>query len=172
MKQYQGFTVIELLICLAIISIMAGMALPSLQNFIRSSAEKDAAYNILAALRLARNEAIVRNLEYQVAFDLDHKRMWLERGNLPDNSTSWSVVRTFESVHPSVDLATKYDCSHTGGDGTLSADNYIQFNPNGTCGSSGFANSRYICVLKGGTIQYRTGVPSSSTGRSCIDNGP
>lgn len=172
MKCARGFTLLEVVVCMGIVAIMFAVALPGLQGFKESSEQKKAARDVLAALRLARNSAITHNLEYQVAFDLDSCSYWLERGDLPSDSTSWTRVRELGSFAPGLKMATKSTCCCTAGDGDCStADNRIQFNPNGTCGSSGTANSRYICVMdSAGTLTYRSGVPSSTTGRAIIDH--
>ncbi|SHI49394.1 prepilin-type N-terminal cleavage/methylation domain-containing protein [Malonomonas rubra DSM 5091] len=170
MRGARGFTLLEVVVCLAVVSIMLGLALPQIRTLWDSAAEKEAARNVLAALRLARSQAITHNLEYQVAFDLDSRSFWLERGNLSKDSTEWNFVKELGAFSSGLGMATKKECNHTVGDGDFTtADNSIQFNPNGTCGSSGSANSRYICVQDetGGTA-YRTGVPSSITGRAII----
>jgi len=174
MKQVSGFTLLEVLVVVAIMGILLTMSVGPLKSLYASSAEKEAARNVLGALRLARSNAISQNLEYQVAFDLDSQTFWLERGNIPEGSTSWSRVREFDRFLPSLKMATGALCTNdaaSDGDGTSAADNMIQFNPSGTCGSSGTANARYICVMNNGVVQYRSGVPSSSTGRAVIDNG-
>ena len=155
---------------MAVMAIMFVMALPGLGAFTESSEQKEAARNVLAALRIARSSAITESLEYQVAFDLDSRCFWLERGDLASDSTTWSRVRGFGCFPSELRMATKKECDHISGDGDSStADNKIQFNPNGTCGSSGSANSRYICVQdRDNTTQYRSGVPSSITGRAII----
>lgn len=172
MKCARGFTLLEVIVCMGVVVLMFAIALPGLQDFKESSEQKKAARNVLAALRLARDSAITHNLEYQVAFDLDGCSYWLEKGNLPSDSTTWTRVREFDAFAPGLKMATKSACTWTTGDGDCStADNEIQFNPNGTCGSRGLATSRYICIMDAsGTLTYRSGVPSSTTGRAIIDS--
>ena len=172
MKWNQGFTLLEVLICVVLVAAMLAIALPEFGTFQRKEEQKKVARDVFVALRLARGYAVSQNLEYQVAFDLDSGRYWLEMGNLARNSTDWNRVREFGSFPPRLKMATKSECTWTAGDGDSStADNYIQFNPNGTCGSSGLANSRYICVLDEGMhATYRSGVPSSLTGRIIINS--
>ena len=170
MKHTSGFTLLELLIIVAIMGILLSFALPALQPMRENAAEKEAARNVLAALRIARSNAITQNVEYQVAFDLDTRSFWLEEGDLPSDSTVWIRVRDFGQFTSGLQMATKKECDHLTGDGTQgTADNIIQFNPNGTCGSSGVANARYICVMgNDGLRKFRTGIPSSITGRAII----
>lgn len=55
----QGFTLIELVITIAIIAIIAAMAAPSMQRQIRQAKTNDAANIIEAALKDARTQAMI-----------------------------------------------------------------------------------------------------------------
>ena len=170
-KCAQGFTLLELIVVIAIIAILAAVGFPQLNVYRAEAAQKEAATRVFSALRLARSSAVSHNREYRVAFDLDSQRYWLEQGDAANNSSSWNSVKTLGQFSVGLIMATKADCSHTIGDGSsLTADNHIHFNPNGTCGSSGFANSRYVCVLDtAGGAKYRSGVPLTRLGRVKID---
>lgn len=49
MKAYKGFTLIELMIAVAIVAILAAIALPSYQNYVQKSARGNAQANLIAA---------------------------------------------------------------------------------------------------------------------------
>ena len=55
----QGFTLIELVITIAIIAIIAAMAAPNMQRQIRQAKTNDAANIIEAALKDARTQAMI-----------------------------------------------------------------------------------------------------------------
>jgi type IV fimbrial biogenesis protein FimT len=55
-----GFTLVELLIAIAIVAILASIATPSFRQFVSGQRIKTAAFDIMSALTLARSEAIKR----------------------------------------------------------------------------------------------------------------
>ncbi len=57
----RGFTLVELMITLLIVSILATMALPSFTDFIRRGQIRAASESVLNAMQLARSEAVKRN---------------------------------------------------------------------------------------------------------------
>ena len=59
--QQQGFTLIELMITLAISAILLSVAAPAYQSFIGSTAFTTATNDLVAALNMARSEALKRD---------------------------------------------------------------------------------------------------------------
>lgn len=56
-----GFTLIELMVTVAVAVILAMVAVPSFRQFILNQRLKNASYDLVSALTLARSEAITRN---------------------------------------------------------------------------------------------------------------
>lgn len=54
----RGFTILELIMVVAIVAILAAVGLPSMRDFIRAAEVRDAATEFYAALALARSEAV------------------------------------------------------------------------------------------------------------------
>lgn len=61
MKPNGGFTLVEMMISVAIMAILLGLAAPGFQSFIQNAKIRTTADNIQAGLHLARSEAIRRN---------------------------------------------------------------------------------------------------------------
>lgn len=60
-RSARGFTLIELMVTVAVMAILAGLAVPSFQGLLRSSRLAGESNDILAALSLARSESVRRN---------------------------------------------------------------------------------------------------------------
>jgi type IV fimbrial biogenesis protein FimT len=63
----KGFTLIELMVTVAIAVILIGIAAPSFNSYIRNQGVKSAAIDLNLALTLARSEAIKRNNDVVIA---------------------------------------------------------------------------------------------------------
>ena len=63
----RGFTIIEMLMVVAILGIFAGLAAPSMADLLASTAVKGAATDLYASLIVARSEAIKRRTNATVA---------------------------------------------------------------------------------------------------------
>lgn len=63
----RGFTIIEMLMVVAILGIFAGLAAPSMADLLASTAVKGAATDLYSSLIIARSEAIKRRANATVA---------------------------------------------------------------------------------------------------------
>lgn len=67
-KVKSGFTLIEMLVSVAVLAILVGVAVPSFQSTLDKRRLNDAGEQIYSDLQFARSEAIKRNANVSVAF--------------------------------------------------------------------------------------------------------
>ena len=72
-----GFTLLELILVMVIISTLLAIASPSLRGFFASRKIHDAASNILSLTKLARSQAISEGRIYRLNLDSDDSSYWL-----------------------------------------------------------------------------------------------
>ena len=72
-----GFTLLELILVMLILSTILAMTGPSLRGFFASRKANDTASQILAFTQYARGEAISEGVIYRLNFNLDERTMWL-----------------------------------------------------------------------------------------------
>jgi type II secretion system protein H len=77
LSREKGFTLLELILVMVIISTVLAMAAPSLRGFFSSRKTHDAASNILSLIRFARSQAITEGHTYRLNFDSDEGVYWL-----------------------------------------------------------------------------------------------
>ena len=62
----RGFTLLELMIAVALAAVLASLAAPSFRQFIATQRVKSASFDLITALTMARSEAITRNTNISV----------------------------------------------------------------------------------------------------------
>ncbi|QYJ78174.1 pilus assembly FimT family protein [Shewanella acanthi] len=75
-KKIQGFTLTELMVVVAIVAIIAGIAAPSFAAMIRENTARTQANELLALANFARSEAIKRQSDIQVAITSSGASGW------------------------------------------------------------------------------------------------
>ena len=83
-KERFGFTLIELIIVLAIVGTVVSVSVPFVSNFLFKINLESSAEDIVSTLRWARRLAITKRREHMVVFDPQRGKYWLEdkEGNI------------------------------------------------------------------------------------------
>jgi len=76
-RRDEGFTLLELILAMVILSTVLAMAAPSLRGFFASRQTHDTAAQILALTQLARSQAISQGIVYRLNFDTRQRTYWL-----------------------------------------------------------------------------------------------
>jgi len=91
-RNEQGFTLIEMMVTVAIIAIMAGVAIPSVLAWMPAANLKGAANDLKVAMIRARSLAVNEGIEYRVFFDTTGQTYSIDKGNLSSGSTAWTTT--------------------------------------------------------------------------------
>lgn len=79
----RGFTLVELLLVLAIIAIVTAVTVPTFVKSMRGNRLRAACRAIVMAGRYARSMAVLKQCEMIITFDLDGGRLSISRGGAP-----------------------------------------------------------------------------------------
>ncbi len=138
-KPARGLTLVELMLVLALLGILTAVAVPGFQGLQQRTQMRTEATRLLAALNLARSEAVRRNLpvslcpsSYAVSgalgCDGNYRGGWIvfrNPGREPEVDPG-SLVQAWAPMHPQLQLSNR--------SGTRLADDLITFMPDGSAG--------------------------------------
>lgn len=175
-KNLHGFTLVELMVTLAVASILVGVGIPSFQTMISNSRLTAATNDLIGALSYARSEAVKRGIPVTLLRIDPNPAVW-ESGWFVfvdadgDNTTNPDVasqcqpnqdcmLQIHDALHPGYTLST-------GG----SYDDRVTFLPNGRP-DRGFGDTFTLCDDSHSSAQSRQIIISSSgRARVVVGNG-
>jgi prepilin-type N-terminal cleavage/methylation domain-containing protein len=128
-NQQKGFTLIELIIVMGIMGILATIAVPTFQNYIRNQNLKTAARGITSDFFATRERALSENVRYRITFD--------QAGN------SYTIARGTAAGAPYVDQQTKLMTSYAPYI-KVDADQVVYFQTRGTVTACNFTISTTV----------------------------
>jgi prepilin-type N-terminal cleavage/methylation domain-containing protein len=76
-----GFTLLEVVVVLALLALLMGLVLPGLQRTVKRERERSNLRQLTTVLRLARSEAATRHQRVRLFLDLKTQQYWLEGSN-------------------------------------------------------------------------------------------
>lgn len=170
----RGFTLIELMIVLALLALMLGLAAPSFQRTIARQKVTATTSDLMASVMQARSEAITNNQQtiVQPLVDSDWSRGWRTYIDTDKSKTfAAGTDQLISTVAPAADTVVQNEKALNDAVGNL-----IGFNPTGFL----LGNNAGRVVFASAMIpaaEYRKGIKISVTGRArvCVstpgDNG-
>lgn len=120
LKNPRGFTLIEVILVVAVIGILALMSGPLFVSFLKSQQLKGAAEQVRTLLNQARQLAIARNTSYTVAVDTTNKRL-----RFCTDSTTCAAANVWKGPGTDSDGYIKLDDAIEVPSGTPSTFNYL-----------------------------------------------
>jgi prepilin-type N-terminal cleavage/methylation domain-containing protein len=130
MRRGNGFSLIELIIALAIFGVLAAIVTPSFLQMRQNALYRQATFDVSSMLREARGRTVSENREHRVEF-LNTGAYQVTRGNRSSGSTVWVLVAGLGPVTPPNGATiTPVGCNPAVGPTPVNVD----FNGNGTAG--------------------------------------
>lgn len=156
--EVKGFTIIEVMIAVAVMAILVAVALPPFVNWRNTLGYRQSARGMTAMLREARSLAITRNRQQMVVFKPNSSSYTLLQGNRAYNTqeTGWTRMQTQK--------ISRNSSIRGGSSGTSLANVSVQFNPNGTarlCDRKGAPSDGTATINTGTAVQYQITVTPS-----------
>ena len=95
-RRTTGFTLVELLIVMTILGIMMALGIPSFKNFIGSQRAKTVSSDLVAALLMARSEAVKRNAD--VTITPLTANTWTSGWNVASGATTLQAQAAMDNI--------------------------------------------------------------------------
>jgi type IV fimbrial biogenesis protein FimT len=158
MNKYKGFTLIELMITVAIMSVMMAVGLPSFQSIIASSRLTSTTNAMVSALQLARTEALKQHRTIAIAHKQggDWQNGWdvfvdLDGDEIPDTNEQLLATTLFDAVNSTITVVPASNYSR-----------YVTYGANGRVNMGGHftfcsgTNFRSVVVAATGRVRVET----------------
>ncbi len=165
-RRSAGFTLLELLVTLAIVGVLAGVAFPSLRSLVVGERVKTASFDLVASLTMARSEAIKWNGNVTIA---PISAAWTNGWTITSPGGTTGDIKTQSAF-------TKLDANSTSATAvpqvTITGPTSVVYNRSGRLASAGSVTFQVSDSAAASTIQPRcvtvglTGQPTTKGG-SC-----
>jgi len=160
----RGFTLLELIVIMAVVGVLLGLAAPSLKNFMHARETANTADEVLALTHLASSRAAAQGTPYRLNVDEQAGEYWLtmqQEGQFVDLGTEFG--RRFE-VPMGLGIALRRPAG-------VQAKPYIEFQPTGraeevTIEIRGQRGDVYQVVCDSATEAFHVVAPNEANDRS------
>ncbi len=119
-KRTLGFTLIEMMVVIAIIAVLSAIAVPSFMEYARNQRLNGAARQVYSDLMNARQQAVTENKKIIVEFVSNHQYQFVRDNDASETVSTGDETLVLRDIHP------EYS------DVTFSAGFNPAFRPNGT----------------------------------------
>ena len=169
-----GFSLIELLIILILLSIVASIAIPGFTNLIQSNRVQSATDELYGVLQYARNEAVVRNRVVTLENISGQDGRWDQQIRIYVSGDQGTNRAYNASVDEELRVQDGFNQAALSAIGDAGAQKWLSFRPNGTldltgnpvivlCQDENTANARSIALQPSGRITQPTTTPTDCT---------
>lgn len=163
MRLQQGFTLIELMVAVAVLGIVVGLAVPGFQSAVNGNRLAGAANELIATMQVARMEAIRRNRRVAVCASAN--------ANAGDGATCATanvdgfIAYIDAEPHGNFDKTTDTLVRNTSFAGTLevTGDTFMDYR------SDGLARDSAGALLTAGEIRFRIDARQPTKNVRCVD---
>lgn len=158
-----GFTLIEMMVTVAIIAVMVGVAIPSVLAWMPAANLKDGAFDIKSAMIRARSAAVNEGVEHRVFVNPANQTYTMDRGNLSSGSTAWTTVVGPYSLPTGIQFQSVSDEMEDSGSG-----HFVRFETDGGVQTS--VDSLDVVMVNSHSDTYRVSV-QRRTGHADMTKG-
>lgn len=166
-----GFSLIELMVTIAIAAILAGLAAPAFTDLMASSTASGYANDLLADLNYARNEAITRGVRVTLCHSNDASTCsgswsdgWIVFANNSESGSTGQNTKDNDDeiirVHNALNTAAGWTLAGNG-----NVPNYITYLPTGRAKTFNNLDTASFLFCKGDAVQSGNVVVVNKTGR-------
>ncbi|MGD0845526.1 MAG: prepilin-type N-terminal cleavage/methylation domain-containing protein [Geobacteraceae bacterium] len=147
----KGFTMVEMLICVIVMSILFAMAIPTMHEWVNKYDCRQTARQITSMFREARNLAISNNLQFMVVVNPGTNSFAIYQADRTTGAYSTYPATPYLNQQPK---ASGTALIKSGALGTATANVFVKFNTNGTAtftDQNGNASDNNVSVMDGTT---------------------
>lgn len=161
-----GISIVELVISLAVVSILATTGVPAFSNFIQSNQISESAFDVLGTINLARTEAVKRRNRVVLCRSGDPTATTPTCGGTANTwTTGWLVFAsgdTNNTYEAATDTLLGTGVVHSSNVTVITngtSNNNLQYNSDGTTNEGGGTARFAVCDKRGGAYGRQIDVP-------------
>jgi len=161
-----GITIVELVVSLAVVSILVTTGVPAFSNFIQSNKISESAFDALGTINLARAEAVKRRTRVVLCRSADSAAATPACGGAANTwTTGWLVFasgdtnNTYEAATDTLLGRGVVRSSNVTVITNSTSNNNLEYNSDGTTNESGGTARFAICDKRGGAYGRQIDVP-------------